>query len=143
VVIISFSLTYKLLITIPPHPSPYLFDPFTYSTVLNNSTLLDFQVQAQTGYYAITQKPGYMPGMPPVGSGDGYSEITFNPAESSDWSDTITVNLNDQTTLSPSQISSLIQHQIQQEQLLHFSLMCQLETKPIRLSQIATLPLLI
>jgi hypothetical protein len=88
------------LITIPPHPSPFLFDPFMYSTVLNNSTLLDFQVQAKTGYYAITQKPGYMPGMPPIGSGDGYSEITFNPAETSDWSITQAVNLNQTSTTS-------------------------------------------
>ena len=69
--------------------------------VLNNSTLLDFQVQAQTGYYAVTQKPGYMPGMPPIGSGDGYSEITFNPAETSEWSNTQTVNLNQTSTTSP------------------------------------------
>ncbi len=89
------------LITIPPHPSPYLFDPFMYSNVLNNSTLLDFQIQAETGYYAITQKPGYMPGMPPLGSGDGYSEITFNPAETSEWSNTQTVNLNQTSTTSP------------------------------------------
>jgi hypothetical protein len=89
------------LITIPPHPTPYLFDPFMYSTVLNNSTLLDFQIQAETGYYTVTQKPGYIPGMPPLGSGDGYSEITFNPAETSDWSNTQTINLNQISTTTP------------------------------------------
>ena len=93
------------LITIPPHPSLYLFDPFMYSTVLNNSTLLDFQVQAEIGYYAITQKPGYMPGMPPLGSGDGYSEITFIPAETSEWSNIQTVSLSQTSTTSPTPTS--------------------------------------
>ncbi len=97
------------LITIPPYPCDlrdYLFRP-SMNNPLNNSTLLDFQVQAITGYYAITQKPGYMPGIPPVGPGDGYTEITFNDTESSDWSNPITVNIVDKITLSPSQISSL------------------------------------
>jgi hypothetical protein len=61
--------------------------------------LIDFQVQAVTGYYAITQKPGYIPGAPTQAqSGNGYEEITFNPAESSDWSNTQTVNLNETST---------------------------------------------
>jgi hypothetical protein len=55
-----------------------------------------------TGYYSITQKPGYIPGAPiHAQSADGYTEITFNPAESSDWSNTQTVNLNE-TSPSPS-----------------------------------------
>ena len=67
-----------------------------------NYTMLDFQLQAITGFYSITQKPGYIPGAPTQAqSGDGYEEITFNPAESSDWSKTQTVNLNE-TSPSPS-----------------------------------------
>jgi hypothetical protein len=67
-----------------------------------NYTMLDFQLQAITGFYSITYKPGYIPGAPTQAqSGDGYEEITFNPAESSDWSNTQTVNLNE-TSPSPS-----------------------------------------
>jgi len=66
-----------------------------------NYTVLDFQLQAITGFYSITQKPGYIPGAPTqFQSGDGYSEITFNPAETSDWSNTQTVNLNQTSTTS-------------------------------------------
>jgi hypothetical protein len=79
---------------------PSLLGSILSSPLLNNSTLLDFQVQAKTGYYAITQKPGYMPSMPHLGSGDGYSEITFNPTETSEWSNTQTVNLNQTSTTS-------------------------------------------
>jgi len=67
-----------------------------------NYTMLDFQLQAITGFYSITQKPGSIPGAPiHFQSPDGYTEITFNPAESSDWSKTQTVNLN-QTSTTPS-----------------------------------------
>jgi hypothetical protein len=76
--------------------SPFL------QTFLNNSTVLDFQVQAKTGYYLVTQKPGYMPGIPPVGPGNGYTEITFNDSETSAWSNTVTVDLKDKIMLSPS-----------------------------------------
>ncbi len=89
------------IISIPPLPGMSLLGSILSSPLLNNSTLLDFQVEAKTGYYAITQKPGYMPGMPPLGSGDGYSEITFNPAETSEWSNTQTVNLNQTSTTVP------------------------------------------
>ncbi len=88
------------VISIPPLPGMSLLGSILSSPLLNNSTLLDFQIKAETGYYAITQKPGYMPGMPPIGSGDGYSEITFNPAETSDWGNTQTVNLNQTSTTS-------------------------------------------
>jgi hypothetical protein len=93
------------LITIPPLagsvPKGSPFDPFM-NNFLNNSTVLDFQIQAKTGYYLVTQKPGYMPGIPPVGPGDGYSEITFNDSETSAWSNTVTVDLKDKIMLSPS-----------------------------------------
>jgi|WetSurMetagenome_2_1015567.scaffolds.fasta_scaffold15636_6 hypothetical protein len=89
------------IISIPPLPGMSLLGSILSSPLLRNSTLLDFQIQAKTGYYAITQKPGYIPGMPPLGSGDGYSEITFNPAETSDWSNTQTINLNQTSTTSP------------------------------------------
>jgi hypothetical protein len=39
--------------------------------------------------------------MPPLGSGDGYSEITFNPAETSEWSNTQTINLNQTASPTP------------------------------------------
>jgi hypothetical protein len=95
------------VISIPPQPGMSLYDSILSSPLFNNSTLLDFQIQAQTGYYAITQKPGYIPGMPPIGSGS-YSEITFNPAETSGWSNTQTVNLNQtSTTLTPTPTSTV------------------------------------
>jgi hypothetical protein len=75
--------------------------PFLQS-FLDNSTVLDFQVQAKTGYYLVTQKPGYMPGIPPVGPGNGYTEITFNESETSDWSNTQTITLSANVPLSPS-----------------------------------------
>ena len=89
------------IISIPPLPGMSLLNSILSSPLLRNSTLLDFQIQAKTGYYAITQKPGYIPGAPTQPqSGDGYSEITFNPAETSDWSNTQTVNLNQTSTTS-------------------------------------------
>jgi hypothetical protein len=75
--------------------------PFLQS-FLNNSTVLDFQVQAKTGYYFVTQKPGYIPGIPPVGPGNGYTEITFNESETSDWSNIQTITLSANVHLSPS-----------------------------------------
>jgi hypothetical protein len=84
-----------------PYPSDYPFDP-SLQTFLNNSTVLDFQVQAKTGYYLVTQKPGYMPGIPPVGPGNGYTEITFNESETSDWSNTQTITLSANVPLNPS-----------------------------------------
>ena len=59
-----------------------------------NSTVVDFQVQAQIGHYSQTDKPGYIPGAPvQFQSGDGYTETNFDPIEKSDWSNTQTVNL--------------------------------------------------
>ena len=64
---------------------------FLYTPFFDNSTSFDFQVQAVTGFYSVTWQPGYMPGMPTqFQSGNGYWDITFNPAESSDWSPTQT-----------------------------------------------------
>jgi len=65
---------------------------FLYAPFFDNSTSFDFQVQAVTGFYSVTWQPGYMPGMPTqYQPGNGYWEITFNPAESSAWSPTQTV----------------------------------------------------
>ena len=62
---------------------------FLSTPMFQNCTMLDFQVQAVTGFYSVTWQPGYMPGMPTqFQSGNGYWDITFNPAESSDWSST-------------------------------------------------------
>jgi len=76
------------IISIPPlpgMPSSILSTP-----QFDNITLIDFQVQAVTGFYSITWETGYVPGMP---SEQGYDQITFNPAESSDWSTTQTVTI--------------------------------------------------
>ena len=70
-----------------------------------NPTLMNFQVRAQTGNYSREYIQGQMPGTPI--QTDGYWETTFNESETSDWSDTITVDLKDKITLSPSQIASL------------------------------------
>ena len=80
------------IISIPPLPGV----PGTILSTpqFDNVTLIDFQVQAVTGFYNVTWVAGYMPGMPTqVQSGNGYSDITFNPAESSDWSPTQTVTI--------------------------------------------------
>jgi hypothetical protein len=91
------------VITIPSVPNGPLFPPIVYSTILNNSTLIDFQVQAQTGYYAMTQKSGPIPGgLLQFQSPDGYTEITFNESETSDWSNPITVDLNKMAVATPS-----------------------------------------
>ncbi len=79
-------------ITIPSVPGP-LFPPIVYSTLLNNSTLIDFQVQAQTGYYAITNKSG-PPALISPAPQQWHIEITFNESETSDWSSLITVDLS-------------------------------------------------
>jgi hypothetical protein len=87
--------------TIPPHPGDfrdYLFPP---NNLLNNSSLLDFQVQAVTGYYLVTYVDGQMPGTPI--QTDGYSEITFDESETSDWSSTRTITIDSSTSSSPTQ----------------------------------------
>lgn len=78
------------IISIPPIPG--LPVPILSTPLLDNSTLLDFQVQAVTGFYSVTWQPGYMPGMPTqCQPGNGYWDIAFNPAQSSPWSPTQTV----------------------------------------------------
>jgi hypothetical protein len=82
-------------ITIPPVPDGMLFSQMVNRTIGSNSTLIDFQVQAVSGYYAVTQKPGPIPGGPlQYQSPDGYTEITFNESQASDWSNPITVDLS-------------------------------------------------
>ncbi|HMK94420.1 MAG TPA: hypothetical protein VK536_03365 [Candidatus Limnocylindrales bacterium] len=78
------------VISIPPEPS---VPDEMLSNALENSTSLDFQVQAVSGFYNETWEAGYMPGMPPIGPGTGYWQITFTPAESSAWSPTQTMTL--------------------------------------------------
>jgi hypothetical protein len=82
-------------ITIPPVPDGMLFSQMVNRTLGNNSTLIDFQVQAVSGYYTVTQKQGPIPGGPlQYQSPDGYTEITFNESQASDWSNPITVDLS-------------------------------------------------
>jgi len=96
------------IISIPPIPG--LPVSILSLPLLDNSTLLDFQVQAVTGFYSVTWQPGYMPGMPTqCQTGDGYWDITFNPAQSSDWSPTQTVAMpvssnSPSSTLVPTQV---------------------------------------
>jgi hypothetical protein len=67
-----------------PYPSDY---PFTEGIkTFVNSSLLDFQVRANTGYYVVV----------PI---QGGSDTCFNVSETSDWSNTQTVNLTQ--SLSP------------------------------------------
>jgi len=86
-------------ITIPSVPGP-LFPAMIFSTILNNSTLIDFQVQAQTGYYAIANKSG-----PPVLISPApqrwHTEITFNESATSEWSSTLTVDINKMDLVTP------------------------------------------
>jgi hypothetical protein len=79
------------LITIPPHPDDlrhYLFPP----NWPNTSNLVDFQVEAVSGYYLVKYVQGQMPGAPL--QTNGYSEITFNKSETSDWSSIQTVDIS-------------------------------------------------
>jgi len=70
--------------------TPYQSDyPFTEGMkTFVNSSLLDFQVRANTGYYLIV--PIY-----------GGSDISFNVSETSDWSNTQTVNLTQSSSPHP------------------------------------------
>lgn len=98
--------TYKLqsdsettTITIPSVPGP-LFPPMIYSTILNNSTLIDFQVQAKTGYYAISNVSG-PPALISPAPQQWHTEITFNESATSDWSSSLTVDLNEMAVVTP------------------------------------------
>jgi hypothetical protein len=74
---------------------------FLNGSPFSNSTLLDFQVQAQTGYYAVTNKSGppHLISPPPQ---QWHTEITFNESETSDWSNPISVDLSKMTVVTPS-----------------------------------------
>ncbi len=92
------------IISIPPVPAPSLFTLGPLNR-LNNSTLIDFQVQAVTGYYSITNESG-PPALISPAPQNWHMEITFYPAESSDWSNTQTVNLNETSTISTPTLNS-------------------------------------
>ena len=64
---------------------------------MRNATSVDFQLQAQTGYYTQKYIQGQMPNAPLKTS--GYWETNFNPAEKSDWSKTQTVSLTTSNTV--------------------------------------------
>ena len=131
-----------------PYPSDYPFDPSMKKFL--TSSLIDFQVQAKTGYYLHKYVQGQMPGTSI--QTDGYWETTFNIRETSDWSNTQTLTISS-ASVSPIPTSSpdptliptptTYQQLLQRQQLLHSSLMSQLEIKPTLLSLIATLLLLI
>ena len=83
------------VLTIPSYPSEYLFGHPSHP--LSNVSVLDFQLQAETGYYLENYVEGQMPGA--LLETDGYWETTFNKSETSDWSSTQTVNLSEYTTI--------------------------------------------
>ena len=83
------------VLTIPSYPSQYLFGHPSHP--LSNVTVLDFQLQAETGYYLEKYVQGQMPGA--LLETDGYWETTFNKSETSDWSSTQTVNLSEYATV--------------------------------------------
>lgn len=79
-------------ISIPPIPG--MPASFESSTLFDNSSVLDFQVQAVTGFYNVTWIPGPMPDAPiAFQRGNGYCAISFSPVESSNWSPTQTITL--------------------------------------------------
>jgi hypothetical protein len=83
------------VIALPSYPSEYLFGHPSHP--LSNISVLDFQLQAETGYYLENYVEGQMPGA--LLETDGYWETTFNKSETSDWSSTQTVNLSEYTTI--------------------------------------------
>jgi hypothetical protein len=89
------------IISLPKVPGTSLFPPMIYSSILNNATLIDFQVQAQTGYYAITNVSG-PPHLISPAPQQWHTEITFNESETSDWSNTLTVDLCEMAVINPS-----------------------------------------
>lgn len=91
-------------INIPPHPGEMFPSPIT--GFLNNSTLLDFQVQAQTGYYAVTNVSGPPRFISPSPQ-QWHTSITFNESETSDWSNTLTIDLSTKTISNPNSTSSM------------------------------------
>jgi hypothetical protein len=94
------------LITIPPVPADSLFPSIISSTLLNNSTFLEFQAQAQTGYYAVTNVSGPPPLISPAPQ-QWHTEITFNKSETSDWSNILTVDLNEEIVVTPTPASTV------------------------------------
>jgi hypothetical protein len=83
------------VIALPSYPSQYLFGHPSHP--LSNISVLDFQLQAETGFYLEKYVQGQMPGA--LLETDGYWETTFNKSETSDWSSTQTVNLSEYTTI--------------------------------------------
>jgi hypothetical protein len=83
------------VLTIPSYPSEYLFGHPSHP--LSNVSVLDFQLQAETGFYLEKYVQGQMPGA--LLETDGYWETTFNKSETSDWSSTQTVNLSEYATI--------------------------------------------
>ena len=75
-----------------PISSPNLLPPSFW-----NASSVDFQLQAQTGYYSEKYMQGQMPGAPL--NTTGYWETSFNPADKSDWSNTQTVSLTESDTV--------------------------------------------
>jgi hypothetical protein len=72
--------------------------PILNGSPLDNSTLLDFQVKAVTGYYAVTKKPG-PPALISPAPQLWHTEITFNISDTSEWSNPVTVDLTQMATV--------------------------------------------
>jgi hypothetical protein len=71
---------------------PVELDTMPYKLHFQNFSSLDFQVQAITGYYAVTNKSG-PPALISPAPQNWHTEITFNESEYSGWSSTQTITL--------------------------------------------------
>jgi len=79
----------------------YFPDVEKHIALKSNATLLDFQVQSTNWLLRCNKKPG-PPALISPAPQDWHTEITFNKAETSDWSNTQTINLNQiPTTTTP------------------------------------------
>lgn len=89
------------IISLPKVPGTSLFPPMVYGSILNNATLIDFQLQAQTGYYAISNVSG-PPALISPAPQQWHTEITFNESATSDWSSSLIVDLIEMAVVTPS-----------------------------------------
>lgn len=89
------------IISLPKVPGTSLFPPMVYGSILNNATLIDFQLQAQTGYYAISNVSG-PPALISPAPQQWHTEITFSESATSDWSSSLIVDLIEMAVVTPS-----------------------------------------
>jgi hypothetical protein len=76
---------------------PVELDTLPYKLQVQDINALDFQVQAVTGYYAVTNKSG-PPALISPAPQNWHTEITFNESEHSGWSSTQTIMVSEINT---------------------------------------------